>query len=299
MYRGKRVVAFIPYGRKLTVSVLLPYLLREHELGVLDEVMLCMNTDEGQGYDVLYAAQTQERHPHLVKLYERPGPLSPRSMVLPTDWRRGFRSPKQMNTGRFCIYMQDRDTVYVRFDDDIVWVHPQAIRRIVDCEIDRPEVLACFPVIVNNAVSSFYLQQRGALTREWGHVRLSAVDPVGWGNPIFAEKLHNHVLWLIDTGEIDSMLADEDIELHQRQQFSVSCFAINGSEYADLDGILDWDEEEHWLTTHRPTVVRKVNVIRRSALVSHFSFFTQRDHLLRTDILDRYQKLSEAVAADL
>jgi hypothetical protein len=36
-------------------------------------------------------------------------------------------------------------------------------------------------------------------------------------------------------------------------------------------------------------------VILSDALVSHFSFYPQRDYLLRTDIIDRYRALAKTV----
>lgn len=311
MIGGRRVVAFTPFGREVTVSILERYLRREHERGLLDEWMLCMNTDPWQHEDVEYAERLA-RENDWITTWERPGPAGPRG--IPAEWRRGFRQPKQMNTGRFYWYMQDRDAVYVRFDDDVVWVHEDALERLVRELLEpdeerllgrylpegRREWLGVFPVIWNNAVSSWWLQQSGVIPMEWGTVRQSAMDPVGWGDPRFAERIHERLFEAIDAGEERLLFGpvwNRGHVLDYRQQFSVSCFAISGAEYADLGGVLDWDEEEHWLTMHRPSIVRRPNVVVGDAHVAHFSFFTQRDYLLtRTDLLDRYRRLSLTVS---
>jgi hypothetical protein len=138
---------------------------------------------------------------------------------------------------------------------------------------------------------------RNIMPHDWGLVGRHCVDPRGWGDPIFAEMIHRYLLERMDTDTVELLLRDEDVDLGWREQFSVSCFAICGGEYADLGGVLDYDEEEHWLTQFRTGVIGKGNVVRLSALVSHFSFFPQREYLLtKTDLLERYRAHAERVA---
>lgn len=298
MHQGKRVVVFTPYGRKRTVSILLPYLQREHDAGVLDEWMLCMNTDPEQEADNQYADELAEQF-DWIKQYERPGPDNWVPGMHP-DWKLGFAHPKQLNTGRFFWYMQDREAIYLRFDDDVVWVHPQTIRRMVEQETANSDWLATFPLIINNAICSHLLQQNGKIPMEWGQVQAHAVDAVGWSSAEFATKLHRMVLDQLETGDIDAMLIPGFAHaLGWRQQFSVSCFAIRGGEYADLGGVIEWPEEEHWLTMHRTGIVQRTNHVIGDALVVHFSFFTQKAQLAKTDLLDRYRALSQKVIAEL
>jgi hypothetical protein len=306
VYRDHRIVGWVPYGRELSVSILMPYLLRDHARGLIDSIWLCMNTDEDQASDRRYAKKLATAHKP-VTLKVCPGPDTP-DLDIPAHWREGLEDPKQKNTGRFPLYMQDRDTIYLRFDDDIVWVHPGMVTTLVDRKLDRmADTIAVFPLILNNAISSYMLQQHGRIPMEWGEVgkrvrsseEVSAVDPYGWGDPYFAEKLHEMVLERLESNAADDLLLPAELTLGWRQQFSVSCFAIHGSEYADLDGVLSWDEEEHWLTMHHPGLVKKSNIVCGLAQCAHFSFFTQRDFLLGTGLLDRYRALSEKVSASL
>lgn len=299
MHRGRRIVAFTPYGRKRTVSLLLPYLRRDHDKGLLDEWMLCLNMDPPphQEEDRIYAKELAATYPW-VKLYPCPGPETPDlAGQVPPHWMDGYRLPKQLNTMRFCWYMQDRDAVYVRFDDDIIYLHRDCIRALVDFKLDNPHILGVFPIIWNNAVSSYIMQRWGHIPKEWGTVQLSAVDPVGWGNPHFAERVHSLMLEHLDHGNEDLVIEpDKWFELGWKQQFSVSCFAIEGREYADLGGVLNWDEEEHWLTQHQTGVLRRSNVVYGGAQCAHWTFFTQSDYLnTRTNLLDRYRAYAEVV----
>lgn len=299
MYRDKRVVAFTPYGRERTVSVLFSYMLRDRLSGVLDEWMLCMNTDPDQKSDVEYAKRLAADH-DWINLYERPGPLTDKSVNLPGEWRARYMEPKQLNTGRFFWYMQDPDAVFIRFDDDVVWSHPDTLRNLVDHKVgDCADNLGVFPIIWNNAVSSHILQQ-------WRHpvipgkkVGLSALDPVGWGDPRFAIELHGNLLEVLEDGREDSLLTDDLYVIDPPIQFSVSCFAVSGAEYARHKGVIPYHEEEHWLTQHEPGKTKRLNVVAGNAHVSHFSFFTQREWLLKkTDYLERYEALASEVASD-
>jgi len=211
-----------------------------------------------------------------------------------------------MNTGRFVWLMQDPDAIFVRFDDDVIWLHPDAIRNMIDALLDardhndRPP-LVVFPVIWNNAVASYYLQSQGHFPRDWPKVKPNAIDPIGWGSPKFATQVHDLLLEQLEAGNPDAFLDGNPYWLDPFQRFSVSCFAISGAEYCadDIKGVLDWDEEEHWHTGHRTGTLGRQNLVIGTAQVSHFTFFTQSDYIRahRPDILHRYWVLSEKVKA--
>jgi hypothetical protein len=152
-----------------------------------------------------------------------------------------------------------------------------------------------FPVMINNAIASYFLQSLGKIPREWGLVGMYCMDGVGWADPYFAEKLHSQTLDQIESGTIDQMFLHHNIQLPLSMQYSVSCFAAPGSIYTaeDVGGDLGMMEEENWHTVKRPRELDAPNLIVANSLVSHFSFYTQRGYLLETNILDRYRKLAE------
>jgi hypothetical protein len=280
---GKRVVVWTPYGRAKTVSILINYLQRDHDKGLIDEYWLCLNMDPGQTEDAAWALRTAG-HRDWVKLKERPPGV--------TQHER-----KQRNTGYFYRYMTDPDTIFVRMDDDLVYVHEDAVERLVLHKLVTPQ-LCSFPMIINNAICSHFLQADGKIPMSWGKVKASAFDGNGWNNGQFAIDLHEMFLDRIQTGTVPDLFSHMDYEIPLGKQFSVSCFASEGKTYAELDppGVLMPDqviEEESWHTQIRPRMLRIPNVIVGNAFVSHYSFFTQHDHLAGTDILTRYRDLSE------
>jgi len=279
---GKKVVAWTPYGRETTVSILLEYLRRDHERGLVDEWWLYLNTDDGQVSDLVYAYRLAQTH-KWIRILERPAGL-PR------------QRPKQRNTGYAYRYMTDPDAVFFRFDDDIVYVHQDAVENTVRSKLLQPGTLASFALMWNNAIVSWYMQQAGVIPKEYGIVQQPfCMDPVGWADGLFAVKIHNLLLGWIEDGEPEKAYLYQDYPLAPRQQFSVSCHVIDGQDFMTLPtpGVLDFPEEEHWITVHRPAIVGKINNIVGDALVSHYTFSPQRDEVHKTDILDRYRRIAK------
>lgn len=317
MIKDKRVVAWTPYGRQETVSILGKYMHREHERGIVDEWWLCLNTDPGQADDLRYAYLLAAAYPDWIKIKDRPT-------------GRPRRHPKQRNTGYFYEYMTDRDTVFVRLDDDIVYVHEEAISRLATHRLEHPAGVASFPVMWNNAIISWYAQQSGAIpaagtvmmwnmesAKDW--VGMSeeemnqparaetyvwpkvggpyCMDPVGWADGRFAVAIHRLLLDKVADDRVEELFLYQDFPVSLGTQFSVSTFASLGSMYAALPepGVLVPYEEEHWHTVHQPSVLGEPNIIVGDALVSHYTFFPQRAIVQATDILERYRYLADTL----
>jgi hypothetical protein len=280
MIDGHKVTCWTPFGRERTVSLLAKYMERDVKRGIVDEYILYMNTDDDQASDRAYGYQLAEEH-DWIRIIERP---------------ERYPGPKQRSTGYFYRYATDPDTTYVRFDDDVVYVHEDAVENLVRARLEMPEPAAVFPIIVNNAICSYFLQACEKIPREWGEVGMYCMDPIGWANGPFAVKLHELLLDHIACGTVEDLYLHHDFQIAPGTQFSVSCFASLGSMYAGLPdgpGVLVPDEEESWHTIHRPLATGAPNVVRADAVVSHFSFFTQHAFLNPTDLLDRYREVAD------
>jgi hypothetical protein len=292
-HAGRQVIAWTPFGRERTVSILYRYLQRDHERGLIDQWWLYLNTDHhGQESDVAYAQQLARRHDWIV-VKNRPRRAT----------KYAYRH-KQEYTQYFYEYATDPGTVYLRFDDDEVFVAPPAVERLVEQKTQRPHTLCLFSTNVNNAIISWYMQQIGVIPVgsisgtagvTWPRVQAPyCMDPVGWADPLFAELLHCWVLDLLEAGDHPKLELYQDITLSPGQQFSVSVFAMEGKDLAALDppGHIN-HEEETWLTTTRPMETGMVNQICSTSVTVHYSFFPQRPHLDTLNILDRYRALAD------
>jgi hypothetical protein len=279
---GKRVVAWTPYGRFRTVEILLSYLQRDHDRGLVDEYWLYMNTRRGEeGKDDREWARRIATRRDWVKQVRRP------------DDVRIYRKI-QMNTMYAYRFMVDEDTIYIRFDDDIVYLEPGCVEALAMDALGGPQ-LCSFPIIINNAVVSHHLQSHGLIPLaepDWPEVGNHCMDPIGWTDGGFAVRLHELLLSHIDAGTVDELFMHTTLPLRP-QQFSVSCFAARGSEYAKINGVLD-TEEERWHTVVRPRELGEDNTLVPNALVSHLTFLTQWRHFAPGapggHILDEYRK---------
>jgi hypothetical protein len=286
MIDGKRVVAWTPFGRRPTYSILIEYLKRDVQRGLVDEVWAYMNTDPtGQEGDIAYAHELDEEYDWF-HLKHRPAGIDL------------GRLPRQRYTGLAYRYMTDPDAIYVRFDDDIIYIHEDAIQNLVRARIEMPAPVAVFPIIINNAICSHFLQACQKIPMDWGKVELYCMDPMGWASGPFAVNMHELLMSHIEAGTVDDLYLHMDYTLQPGTQFSVSCFASRGEDYAALPqpGVLVPDEEESWHTVHQPLATGRPNILRGNAVVAHWSFFTQHPFLNATNLLDRYRKLAEGLA---
>jgi hypothetical protein len=232
--------------------------------------------------------------------------------VMPLDDIEGYRDPLQTNTGRFYMNCTDEDTIYIRFDDDIVYIHEDAIRNLVDYRIDHPEAFLVYPVIWNNAVASALLQENGKLDKRHGKVERFCMDPVGWGSPEFAKYVHEVLLDKIDEGETEDLYIPHTVletkPIRGRMEplrMSVSCICWFGKDFGNvapnqesLASQLWYVEEEMWLTEQFTKRLNKMSHMCGDSIICHFSFFKQRASLDNTDFLERYKDISQRMLHD-
>jgi hypothetical protein len=271
MHQDRKVVAWTPFGRTAPVSILFRYMQRDHAAGILDEWLLCMNAyNDG---DIGYAHSLAAEH-DWINLLEEESPAAP---------------PK---IARFYQFLTDKQVIYLRFDDDIVYVHDQAMRRMADATLTWDGILAAFPVIINNAVVSYHLQREGKVPFDHGTVNSpECLNPVGCSDPVFAEGLHRHALSLLEAGRAEELFLQEPVTLAADQRFSVNAFGLSGIDV--FPGVDLYNAgEEGWMTQVFPGIAGKRNMIVNDALVAHFSFHPTWEHMRNTDIMSRYDALS-------
>lgn len=281
MYDGFKVVAVIPAGRQRTMSLLMKYLDLEHRKGILDGCQIWVNTLEESDLRWLH---------NLPKAYDWVECIEPIG-----DWE----EPKQRNTGKFYAHTVEHDTIYVRFDDDIIYFEEDALKNLLEFRRKNPQYFVIFAQIWNNAIISYLQQQAGHIDESAGVVlEPYCMDPVGWDSPAFGVHVHEVLLGHIENGTVRDLFV-EPYPLDNAHRFSVSCFAFYGKHmdrlinprHNPVPGMPQGDEEV-WLTEIIPRHFGWRNVIAGNAVVSHFTFFTQREAILKTDILERYVDVS-------
>jgi len=321
MIEGYKIIPFIPAGRKRTLEILFRYFQKNRN--VIDEVMLWQNTPYSADVDFLY--ETAKRDP-MFKVYTLPEEYNfyynniketqtvkwgDTERVLeplkPGDKRSG---PVQWNTGRFFEYTVDPEAIYIRFDDDIVYLEDDYFEKMVKFRIENPEYFLVFGNIWNNAIISWIHQQEGRIGHDFGTVSEPfCMDMIGWGSGEFAEYIHELLLKGIKEGQSFDFeggayhpsfkYTDKAYEMDNGFRFSISNFAFFGKDFAEFGGKFTDLDEEKFLTEVYPVANDRKSVIC-SALCSHFTFSPfQKPHIMNnTNLLERYGDLSKKLLSD-
>lgn len=260
-----KIVIVIPYGRKRYTSVLIPQLLKYRP--VIDEIHLWMNTTNQE--DLEYAKSIES---DFIKLIQLPYGIEPTcdGKALCNFWQ-------------FC---KEPDTIYVRFDDDIILIDDlESFQKFIEFRKEHPEYFLVYGTILNNAVVTHLQQNEGNVPLELGVVKKDCFDKVGWKDPLFAEKLHRYILSSKDDLKQFYIPNFE----HENLRVSINCVSWFGKDFKNVH--ISSGDEEHQVSFVFPHKLGRKNCIFGEYVVVHFGFYTQRKHLDKTDILDQYIKI--------
>jgi hypothetical protein len=265
-----KVIGVTPAGRRQYLSVLVPHILRSRH--VFDEYHLWANTTDPD--DLLYMEELARAHYPFFRVIQPEIPVEGRSSI-----------------AHFFKHAREPGTIYVRFDDDICWMAPDAIERLVAFRAKTPWSFLVYANTVNSTICSHLHQRLGRIPFSTGIVGYDAFCPVGWRDGRFAAIVHECLLAAIQEQKTASYLFDQWI-LHSFERVSVNACAWIGEGMV----VPENGDEEHWIAVECPRRLNRPNVICGTALVSHFAYYTQRPYLSGTDLLNRYQSLAPASA---
>lgn len=266
MYRGKKIVAVTPAGRRRYLDVLKKYVLSNH---YIDEWKIWCNTTVPE--DLSYINEVSK---HYKKI---------------TVEIRGGEVGHCHNIHKFFDNCVENNTVYVRFDDDIVWMDNRSIQNLLDFRIDNPEFFLVYGNIVNNAICDHIHQRLGAFP-VLPHIGYNVYDKNGWSEPSGAEIKHKNLINKIEKQELQDFIFKQWV-LNLYERVSINVISWLGEEFEKFKGQVGRDEEE-WLAVTKPKQVNMFNSICGTALFSHFAFYTQREHMDKTKILSIYAEIA-------
>ena len=182
----------------------------------------------------------------------------------------------------------EEDVIYFKLDDDIVWLEPGLIEKMVRFRIDNPDYFLVSPLVINNAISTYLLQVSGKLSLD-RYYRSNTMCDTLWRSGEFAAQLHEHFLNnYLKTAKYEQLHCGTHPVAMCR--FSINAILWFGREMQKFGGIVPGDDEE-WLSSIKPTELGMSNCFNGDAIVSHFAFFTQRKMLDKRIILQKYGEL--------
>jgi hypothetical protein len=210
------------------------------------------------------------------------------------------------NISLFFANCNDPNAVYLRTDDDIIFIEQNAISKMFNARIQDTSTPIILGNIVNNAVISKIYQDSGIFS--WPEdLSYHCLDKTAWENPEFAKNLHIDFINKINNNEVQSLYF-ENQEVKDFTRISINAFTLRG-DMIDLikdDIILPVTilgtgfgvDEEEFLTTALPKKLNIPNKIIGNAVFGHYSFFIQRDELDKNGILKQYKKIALRIAED-
>jgi len=267
MFKGKKVVVVVPAGRLRYMKLMYHYL--NKQMDFIDELRFWVNTNNQD--DIAWMKTIRD---------------SNSKVTLDDRFVSNGNCGQSTNIHHFFDRCIDTDTIYIRIDDDIVWTDDNFIETICDFRLNNPQYFLVFANIINNSVCDYYSQRCGMYSY-FEPFKNDCVCPVGWGDPLIAEKKHHYIInkYLVSKTPFP---ITENVETNDR--VSINCISWLGEEFSQFDGLVDISEEI-WLSSVKPKELNKTNCIVGSCRCVHYAFFPQRSHLDSTNVLSNYEKL--------
>lgn len=282
MIQGKKIIAFTPVGRKRYMDLLAAYVKREHERGHIDEWIVFNNAYKK--VDSTYCQQLRDGLGDWITIFQEAG--------LAGDGSAKFSWSRPEHISVFYKYMtQKDDVIYFRLDDDVVYIDENCVPNLIDFRLKNPEPFLVFPTIVNNVRTSYHLQQQG-LIPNWD-IRNEMCDEVAWKHSDYISFLHQKALNAIEKGTlVDEFRLKSEVftdPTYEDGHISINSFAIFGEDMLACNVEKD---EESYLSMWRPRALGKQNARAGDAVLIHFAYHTQTEHMDSTGMLNDYVKLA-------
>lgn len=265
MYRDYKIVVNTAAGRRRYMQYLVPFVV---STGIVDRYDIWINTHNGA--DIEFFKLLAEKYPVINLMWQ------PEGYVCGNGSINAFY--------RQCV---DIDTIYLKLDDDIVWMEDDAIQRMADFRIDNPHYFLVSPLVINNSLSTYILQVKGKISLD-RYYKIIHAHPILWRSGKFALQLHEWFLRHITRGDYDTLHVGK-CEMGETR-FSINAIMWFGRDMARFDGIVPGNDEEFLSCTY-PTSLGVANCWNGDVIMSHFAFYTQRKKLDRQSILEQYGKI--------
>lgn len=255
-----KVVIVTPAGREKFLSISKKFIYRKMEEGLIDGWQLWLNTVKES--DIKYLESMEKENPK-VKVYRLDEPIVP-------TWD----NYNALQTHKFFKFAQDNDTIYVRFDDDLIWTEEGALEKLLQARINAPRALLIYPNVINSTIVSYWHQQIMALGTEAGKCNGEYLDEFAYANSDFIELIHKTFKKRYEENSLSAYYLPNRL-FENWQHFSICCIAFWGK-----DKLQPTELEEAWLSWEEPERKRRPVFFCGDALMVHYNYHTQKDYLM-------------------
>lgn len=293
-----RVIVVTAAGRHKSMQLLLKHLQHHVSCGSVDEWHLWDNTRDPA--DLSWMRSINKPWVHVVDF--------PHKTCDATH--------KGTNLGITCFWRHEAvqqklfTNMVVRLDDDIVWMDtPRSLTNWLTFTRTHPQYFITFATVLNNAMSTYFLQERCNRFGNLQQVKRRATG-LGWKSSDYAVQLHRTVLATPEGPahyRCDNKTLPIGESLHG-EHVSINAVAWHGADLAKLrPGVMPhnlcsntscFGNEELDLTVNIPREKRLKMAMYGGFVVAHYSFFTQAAGVDNaTDILQKYSELAEQIGS--
>ena len=271
-----RVEIVTPAGREPYLSIFKHFIYRKMDEGLIDGWQLWQNTVDEK--DIAYLASMEAENPK-VKRYFVPD-------IVPS-----YETYDALRTCEFFKNCHDDNTIYIRFDDDIVWCEEDGIEKILKARIEHPDALLIYPNVINSTIISYMHQQNGALGKEAGECNGEYLHEFAYADSGLIELIHQTFQKHYKEGTLDSYYLPSR-SFDNFQHFSICSIAFWGK-----DKLVPGTLEEQWLSWERPFELQRPVWFCGSAVMVHFAYHTQRQFInTKPEYLEFYAELAKKYA---
>lgn len=262
MVDGYKVVVNTAAGRRRYMQYLIPQVVT---CEIIDRYDIWINTNDK--IDIAFFLRCAEHFPKINLVYQPDGIVT------------GIRS-----INAFYKACQEENTIYLKLDDDIVWLEPDFFEKMIRFRINNPEYFVISPLVINNAICTYILQVEGKIKLK-KYVKSLASHKILWRSGKFASELHEWFMPMLQDGNYTKLYCGaKPIAL---TRFSINSICWFGRDFTKWEGVVQGDDEE-FLSNIYPTMNGRSNCFNTNCIIVHFAFYTQRKLLDKKNILGRY-----------
>jgi hypothetical protein len=283
MFEGYRVVVVCPAGRRHVAD-----LMRRHvELArpAVDEFHWWLNTPDQQ--DQEYFRGLERAAPEFYRTISLPGPMN--------YWHRA------MTIGRFYVFAIDTRTIYIRIDDDVVWMVEGCLEKLLAHRVRYPDAYLVYGNIVNSSRFMHLHQKHGAFNPGFP---ISYAINHRTNRQSFPAGLAAHEA-ILQTAEAIAHGGNQEALL--RPWTALGRHVFGAGEHNDAN-LLSWFgrdfviwrgicpphvHEEQWICLRMPAAQSRIHEACGDALCVHYASEIQWPHISsQPQLLVRYNRLA-------
>lgn len=199
-----------------------------------------------------------------------------------------------LNIGGFFQHACVPGSIYLRLDDDIVYLDPNFIESMFRYRMTHIGPPLVYSQIVNNNVIAHLQQKAGLLPPDLPPIERACMGNA-WRTPKIAERIHRQ--FLADCrvpGKLQRWMSLPNATFDDYVRVSINCICWFGADFQKFNCKLGHDDEEQWLSVDLSQQNKSPHVMFGGAICAHYAFYTQRPELDKTDILQQYARLAPA-----